>query len=138
METRIQYQAARTRESPHNLRDVSSGSLQIRACLSFLPAGKTWGYARQSAEVPSKVTLVGKPDGQRYLGQRKLSIAKQTFDMFEASLHQISVRRHSNGLSESTREMVRGKPRHGSESIEPYLLAEMRFNVFAYAVFECG
>lgn len=108
------------------------------ACLSFLPAGKTWGYARQSAEVPSEVTLVGKPDGQRYLGQRKLSIAKQTFDMFEASLQQISVRRHSNRLPESPCEMVLGKPCHRGKSVQAYLLVQMRFNVFAYATCERG
>jgi hypothetical protein len=110
----------------------------MRTCLSFLPAGKTWGNARQSAEVPSEVTLVGKPDGQCDLGQWKSSVTKQLFDMFEASLQQISVRRHSNGLPKGTCEMVRGKPCHGSESPEAYPFGQMRFKVFAYAVFERG
>ena len=54
--------------------------------LSFQPARETWGHASQSAEVPSKVTLVGKTDGQRDLGQWQLSVMKQTFNMFETSL----------------------------------------------------
>jgi hypothetical protein len=110
----------------------------MRTCLSFLPAGKTWGNARQAAEVPTEVTLVGKPDGQRDLGQRQLRVTKQVFDMFEATLQQISVRRHANGLSKRACEMVRGKPCHGSESPEAYPFGEMRFKVFAYAVFERG
>jgi hypothetical protein len=93
--------------------------------LSFLPAGKAWGNARQSAEVPTEVTLVGKPDGQRDLGQWQLRVTKQVFDMFEAALQQISVRRNSNGLSKRACEMVRGKPCHGSESPEAYPFGEM-------------
>jgi len=54
--------------------------------LSFQPARKTWGHASQSTEVPRKVTLVGKTDGQRDLGQWQLSVTKQVFNMFEASL----------------------------------------------------
>ena len=50
-------------------------------------------------------------------------------NVFEASLQQIAVRRRSNGLPESTREMVRGKSGHRSESFEAYPLAEMRFDV---------
>ena len=64
--------------------------------LSFQPARETWGHASQSAEVPSKVTLVGKTDGQRDLGQWQLSVTKQMSNMFEASLQQIAVRWRSN------------------------------------------
>jgi len=64
--------------------------------LSFQPARETWGHASQSTEVPSKVTLVGKTDGQRDLGQWQLSVTKQMFNMFEASLQQIAVRWRSN------------------------------------------
>ena len=110
----------------------------MRNCLSFLPPGKTGGNARQSAEVSSEVTLVGKPGSQGDFRQRQSSITEQVFSMFEASLQQIAVRWHSNRLSEGACEMVRGKPRHGSESVEWYLLVEMRFNVFAYAVCERG
>jgi hypothetical protein len=35
--------------------------------LSFQPARETWRHASQSTEMPSKVTLVGKTDGQRDL-----------------------------------------------------------------------
>jgi hypothetical protein len=101
---------------------------------SFLPAGKAWGHASQSAEVPSEVTLVGKPNSNCDLGQWQLSVTQHLFDVFEASPQQISVRRRPNRLSESAREMVRGKPRHGRERVESYFLVEMRFNVFAYAV----
>ena len=103
----------------------------MRSDLSFLPAGKTWGNARQSAEVPTEVTLVGKPDGQRDLGQWQLSVTKQMLNMFEASLQQIAVRWCSNRLSESPCEMVRGKSGHGSKSFEAYSLVEMRFDVLA-------
>ena len=88
--------------------------------------------------MPGKVTLVGKPCGHSDFGQRPLSVAEHLLDVFEASLQQISVRRYPNRLPESTCEMVRGKPCHRSESVEAYLLVEMRFNVFAYAVCECG
>lgn len=64
--------------------------------LSFQPARETWGHASQSTEVPSKVTLVGKTDGQRDLGQWQLSVTKQMFNMFEAPLQQIAVRWRSN------------------------------------------
>jgi hypothetical protein len=64
--------------------------------LSFQPARETWGHASQSTEVPSKVTLVGKTDGQRDLGQWQLSVTKQMINMFEASLQQIAVRWRSN------------------------------------------
>ncbi len=60
--------------------------------LSFQPTRETWGHAGQSTEVPSKVTLVGKTDGQRDLGQWQLSVTKQMSNMFEASLQQIAVR----------------------------------------------
>ena len=64
--------------------------------LSFQPARETRGHASQSTEVPRKVTLVGKTDGQRDLGQWQLSVTKQMFNMFEASLQQIAVRWRSN------------------------------------------
>jgi hypothetical protein len=111
---------------------------RVQPDLSFQSAGETWGHASQSAEVPSEVTLVGKPDGQCDLRQRQSSVTEQVFNMFEASLQQIAVRWLSNRLSEGTCEMVRGKPRHRSESVESYLLVEMRFNVFAYTVCDCG
>jgi hypothetical protein len=64
--------------------------------LSFQPAREAWGHPSQSTEVPSKVTLVGKTGGQRDLGQWQLSVTKQMFNMFEASLQQIAVRWRSN------------------------------------------
>lgn len=137
METRFQYDAACPPQSLSNLGDVSR-SPHRWTCLSFLPAGKTRGNARQSAEVPCEVALVGKPRGQRDLGQWQLRFAEQVFDMFEAALQQISVRRHSNGLSKRAGEMLCGKPCHGSESPEAYPFGEMRFKVFAYAVLERG
>src|SRR6266481_5033779 len=102
-----------------------------RSDLSFQPARETWGHAGQSTEVPSKVTLVGKTDGQRDLGQWQLSVTKQMSNMFEVSLQQIAVRWRSNRLSESPCEMVRGKSGHGSKSFEAYSLGEMRFDVLA-------
>jgi hypothetical protein len=86
--------------------------------------------------VPSKVALVGKPDGQRNLGQWQLRFMEHLFDLLEASLEQVCVRRCSNRLSESTCEMMRGKSCQGSETVEGYLLIEMRLHVCAYAVFE--
>jgi hypothetical protein len=64
--------------------------------LSFQPARETWGHASQSTEVASKVTLVGKTDGQRDLGQWQLRVTKQMSNMFQASLQQIAVRWRSN------------------------------------------
>jgi hypothetical protein len=46
--------------------------------------------------VASKVTLVGKTDGQRDLGQWQLRVTKQMSNMFQASLQQIAVRWRSN------------------------------------------
>ena len=77
------------------------------------------------------MTLVGKTDGQRYLGQWQLSVTKQMLNMFEASLQQIAVRWRSKRLSESPCEMVRGESGHGSKSVEAYPLGEMRFDVLA-------
>ena len=102
--------------------------------LSFQPAGETRGHASQSAEMSSEMTLVGKPGGQGDFRQRQLSLTEHVLNVLEAPLQQISVRRHSNRFSESTCEMVRGKPCHGSETAEANLLIEMRFDVFAYSV----
>ena len=88
--------------------------------------------------MPSEVALVGKPDSEGDFRQRKLSVTEQLLNVFDTSLQQISVRRHSNGLSKCPCEMVSGKPCHGSESPEAYPFGEMRFKVFAYAVFERG
>ena len=82
------------------------------------------------------MTLVGKTDGRRDLGQWQLSVTKEMFNMFEASLQQIAVRWRSNGLPESTCEMVRGKSSHRSKSFEAYPLFEMRFDVLADAMGE--
>jgi len=54
-----------------------------------------------------------------------LSVTEHLFDVFETSLQQIGVRRHSNGLSEGTCEMMRGQSCHDSETVEAYLLVEM-------------
>jgi hypothetical protein len=104
--------------------------------LSFQPTRETWGHASQPTKVPSKVTLVGKTDGQRDLGQWQLRVTKQMSNMFQASLQQIAVGWRSNGLSESTCEMVRRKSGHGSKSFEAYSLVEMRFDVLADAMSE--
>jgi len=123
-ETAVQYRLARTPQRLSNSRDVF---FRICANLEFSvsPTGQAWGHASQPTEVPSEVTLVGEPDGQCDLGQRQLSVTEHLFDVFEAALQQISVRRHSNGLTESTCEMMRGKPCHSSETVEAYLLAEV-------------
>ena len=88
--------------------------------------------------MPSEVALVGKPDSEGDFRQRKLSVTEQLLNVFETSMQQISVRRHSNRLPESACEMVWGKPCHRGKSVEAYLLVQMRFNVFAYATCERG
>src|SRR5258708_39931597 len=88
--------------------------------------------------MPSEMTLVGKPGGQGDFRQRQLSLTEHVLNVLEAPLQQISVRRHSNRFSESTCEMVRGKPCHGSETAEANLLIEMRFDVFANSVCSRG
>jgi hypothetical protein len=88
--------------------------------------------------MPSEVALVGKPDSEGNFRQRKLSVTEQLLNVFETSLQQISVRRHSNRLPESPCEMVLGKSCHRGKSVQAYLLVQMRFNVFAYATCERG
>jgi hypothetical protein len=88
--------------------------------------------------MPSEMALVRKPDSEGDFRQRKFSVTEQLLNVFDASLQQISVRRHPNRLPESPCEMVLRKPRHRGKSVQAYLLVQMRFNLFAYATCERG
>ena len=59
---------------------------RVQPDLSFQPAGETWGHASQSAEMPSKMALIGKPRGQGDFRQWQLSLAEHVLNVFQTPL----------------------------------------------------
>jgi len=67
-----------------------------------------------------------------------LGVAEHLPDVLEAAAEKISVRRHANGLLKCASEMMWGEAGHGGQSVEADLLADVRFDEFANAIFQGG
>ena len=80
------------------------------------------------------MALVGKSGCSRYFRQREPGFTQHSLGTLQTPAQKVAVGRHSHRLVEGAREMMRGEPCHGSQSIEAYFLVQMGFDVLADAL----
>src|ERR1700733_11424888 len=104
------------------------------ARLPVFPPGQAGRHASSPPEMPGQMALVGKSGCHRYFRQRESGFTQHSLGTLQTPAQKVSMGGTSHRLVEGTREMVRGEPCHGSQSIQAYFLVQMGFHVLADAL----
>ena len=101
--------------------------------LSVSAAKCARGLPRLAREYPREVTLIGKSNAERHLGERPICVADQVRGGCNAALQKVTVRRHADTLLERAGEVPGGKAGDARKFGQADLVRELSLDVLAGA-----
>src|SRR5215831_11039076 len=115
---------------------MNVGATDERGEATTLAHGPTVSARREAdqlAKAPCTVALIGEPDRERDLRQRKLRAGNELLRPLDPALKQVTVRRNTLGLLEGAREMKNREADDIRQRLDRDVLLEVRRDVFLHS-----